>query len=131
MRKYFFTTATSLNLNRDIVRVLTFKSVSKDILTYWLNREDLREFWKKVINAIPLEPRANGRVTDIEETVTLVSECIAEMLRPIIERKLLERQLSRGGETLGLLRRPDLESMSAMDVLKTYLRLTKEEKEEK
>lgn len=63
----------------------------------------------------------------IEEVTTLVSECLAGMLRPVIERKLLERQLSRGGETMGILRSPDLESMSAKDILETYLRWVKEE----
>lgn len=61
----------------------------------------------------------------------LVSGCLAEMLRPVIERKLLELKLSKGGETMEILRRSDIESLSSKDILKMYLRLTKEEKEEK
>jgi len=129
-RKLFMRTAASLGVNQWNARMMVGKAVSKDILTY-VNGVNLAKDFLKVSNVLRLKgAKANGRVTDIEETVDLVSECLAEMLRPIIERKLLERQLSKGGETIGLIRRPDLESISAKEVLKTYLRLMKEEKEE-
>lgn len=118
MRKYFFTIATNLNLNRDIVRVLTFKSVSKDILTYWLNREDLRDFWKKVINAIPLESRPNGRISSVEEMVALLSRVLI---------KLIEEERGRPfGTVLGILAKGEL---NEREYLEQYLKESyKEEK---
>jgi hypothetical protein len=76
IRKYFFSVGCNLNINRDILRVLMFKSVSKDILTYILNKEELREAWLQIIKTIPLENKANGRVTDIEKRLELMTKVL-------------------------------------------------------
>jgi len=100
IRKYFFTVGINLNINRDILRVLMFKSVSKDVLTYLLNRTELKDAWKLVVNAIPLEPRANGRVTDVEEMTTLLARALI---------KLIERERGRPfGTMLGILAQGEL-----------------------
>lgn len=75
LRKYFFTTASNLNINRDILRVLMFKSVSKDVLTYLLNREELRISWQQIVNAIPLENR-NGKITNVEKELSELKQAL-------------------------------------------------------
>ena len=82
MRKFFFSVGCNLNVNRDILRVLMFKSVGKDVLTYILNREELREAWFQIIIAIPLEPKNNTKSD--RETLDLVMRC----LRRLIEERM-------------------------------------------
>jgi integrase len=88
MRKIFFTTASNLNINRDIIRVLMFKSVPKDVLTYLLNRSELREAWQQITNAIPLEKKANGKIGNLQEALDIVMR---------VQRKRIEKELSLQG----------------------------------
>lgn len=115
LRKYFFTTACNLNINRDILRVLMFKSVSKDILTYLLNRNELREAWEQIVNEIPLEAKSNGRVTNLEETLELVVKAIVKLVKPEVQRQMILKTPSQG---LGLL---ELPKMSPREILQKYL----------
>jgi hypothetical protein len=87
LRKLFFTTATNLNINSNVVKVLIFKSVPKDILTYLLNRSELKEAWKQVINAIPMEAKTNGRVDSMQESLDLLMKAF---------RKMVEKELNSG-----------------------------------
>jgi integrase len=129
MRKIFFTTASNLNINRDIIKVLTFKSVGKDILTYLLNREELRKAWQEITNAIPLENKSsgNGKVTSLEEDSKLFAAALYEVVKPVMERMRLEK-LRQGGqkEGLGLL---EMEAMPTdpKEGLKLFLKLRKGE----
>ena len=84
LRKLWISTATNLNLNQVIIKILSFKSVSEDVLTYFLDRTDLRDAWQKVVDMLPLEPRTNGRVDNIQEALDLVMKT----LRKMIEREL-------------------------------------------
>jgi hypothetical protein len=122
-----------IGLSDDQIKMLTGKAVKEDMDPYYVNVK-LKPWFIEIAKKLRLTGYASenhDRMDSIEEVTTLVSESLAEMLRPIIERKLLARQLSRGGETMGLLRKPDLEGKSAKDILQAYLRLTKEEKEER
>ena len=48
-----------------IYKILSFKSVPQEILTYYLDREELKESWRKVIEAMPFESKTNGKVADM------------------------------------------------------------------
>ena len=48
LRKLWITSAINLGLPEIVYKILAFKSVSQDMLTYFLDREDLRDYWKKV-----------------------------------------------------------------------------------
>lgn len=74
------TTATNLNLNDTTIKILEFKSVPKEMLTYFLDREELRSSWQRVIEALPLEPKTNGRVSNIEEILEKVGIALAKTL---------------------------------------------------
>lgn len=83
MRKIFFTTASNLNINRDIVRVLLFKKTPKDILTYLLSRSELREAWQQIIDVMPLEKKVNGKVSKLEEDVELITKVVVKAVREL------------------------------------------------
>ena len=89
LRKLWISTATNLNLNQIIIKILSFKSVPEDVLTYFLDRTDLRDAWRKVIDALLLEPKANGRVDNLQEAMDLVMRA----LRKMIEKELKEEAL--------------------------------------
>lgn len=80
LRKWWHTTATNLNLNDTTIKILEFKSVPKEMLTYFLDREELRSSWQRVIEALPLEPKTNGRVSNIEEILEKVGIALAKTL---------------------------------------------------
>lgn len=79
MRKVFFTTACNLNINRDLIRVLMCKSLSKDVLGYILNREGLRQAWQQIVGAISLESKANGRVGAVEQELAAMKETLTSL----------------------------------------------------
>jgi len=85
LRKLWISTATNLNLNQMIIKILSFKSVPEDVLTYFLDRTDLRDSWQKVIDVLSLEPREN-RVSDLNEMVQLLAKGLME----IIERQRIK-----------------------------------------
>jgi site-specific recombinase XerD len=70
LRKFWISHAVNAGLNEATVKILSFKSVDKSFLTYMLDRNDLRDSWKKVVDSMPLEPKnGNGRVTKIEDAM--------------------------------------------------------------
>lgn len=68
-RKIWISTAINLGLNETIIKILSFKSVPQEMLTYFLDRTDLKDSWKKVIETIPLESKSNGRITNLEQAI--------------------------------------------------------------
>ena len=66
-RKIWISVAINLGLNETIIKILSFKSVPEELLTYFLDRTDLKNSWKRVIEAIPLESKSNGRVSDMQK----------------------------------------------------------------
>jgi hypothetical protein len=90
LRKVFFTTASNLNINRDILRVLMFKSIAKDVLTYLLNREELGQAWQQIINAIPLEKPTGKADSNIDDIARALARLIKkEMTYPTVGLGLL------------------------------------------
>jgi len=77
LRKYWITVAVNLGLQETIVKILSFKSVPQETLTYFLDREDLKSSWQKVINAIPLESK-NGinKVSNIEKELAELKQAL-------------------------------------------------------
>jgi len=56
-------------------------------------------------------------------------DAVAELLRPITGRKLMERHLSARRGTMGLLRTPDLSGMSPNEVIRLFLKLQRSDEE--
>ena len=80
-RKLFFTTAINLGIQTEIVKILTFKSVPQDILTYFLDREDLRKYWGKVVSVLSLEPKTNGRIDNVQEMTQLLAKVLMKLIQ--------------------------------------------------
>jgi len=132
LRKVWISKAIDLGLSEIVIKVLTFKSVDESMLTYWLNRTELRDHWKKVVGALPLEAtRVYVRLPSIEEAVELVMEVQKQELLGKVKKLWSEKHgkyTSTGsGEILGLmLTQPDFEKMTPKELLKKYLELLKE-----
>ena len=99
LRKVWISKAIDLGLSEIVVKVLTFKSVDESMLTYWLNREELRDFWRQIINKIPLEAKMNKSVINAKELAQIALEGLGELLEPIIQKKLLELQMQKSRRT--------------------------------
>jgi hypothetical protein len=93
LRKLWISTAINIGIPEVIYKILSFKSIPQEVLTYYLDRQDLKDSWNKVIEAIPLENKSsgNGKVTSLEEDSKLFAEALWELVKPIVERKRLER----------------------------------------
>lgn len=129
-RKLFISTASSLGINRDIIRLLTGKKVSEDMLPY-LEGVNLYYEWKKVNEHLKLSvSQSNGRIQNLEELTNLMAKALAELLKPIVEKMWLQKQQGLVG-SIGLILTPDFDNMSPKQVLREYLKLLKEIDEEK
>lgn len=85
LRKYWISTAMNLGIPEIVYKILTFKSVPSEILTYYLDRNELRNYWKRIIEALPLEPKTNGRVSDMQkelEELRMVMKVIGRYISP-------------------------------------------------
>jgi hypothetical protein len=94
-------------LNETVVKILSFKSVDPSMLTYMLDRADLKDAWKKVIESMPLEPKnGNGRVTNLEESVNLIMSVLTKIVKrelglskginELTDKQILEEYLATG-----------------------------------
>lgn len=114
-RKLFITTAINLGLQSEVIKILTFKAVDQSFLTYFLDREGLRNEWQKVIDVLSLEPnRANGRIDNLQEALDLVMKT----LRTMIQREL-EAQMKKGK---GLPITINFDELSDKEILEQYLK---------
>lgn len=109
-RKLFFTIGVNSGIPEMVLKILMFKSISPDLLTYYLDREDLRDYWRKIKDQLSLEPRANGKITNIEQMVDLMLQAWKKM----IIKELKGRPIS--GITPIV-----FEEMSAEELLKLFL----------
>ena len=118
LRKLWISTAINLGIQQTIVKILTFKAVEKSLLTYFLDRSDLRESWKKVVDALPLEAKkANGRVDTLMEATDLVLRVL---------RKICLKELQKEGYTTGVLGvKVDYSRLSHKEILEEYLKKIK------
>jgi integrase len=67
LRKFFFSIGVNLNINEITLKVLMFKSVPKDVLTYVLNKENLKTSWQMIVNAIPLEKTSGNGAERLDQ----------------------------------------------------------------
>jgi len=78
LRKFWVSTAINLGIPEVIYKILSFKSVPSEILTYYLDRETLKDSWLKVINAIPLEPKnGSNKVSNIERELAELKQALS------------------------------------------------------
>ena len=118
LRKVWISQAINLGIQETILKILTFKAVEKSLLTYFLDRSDLRESWQKVVNSLPLETaKANGRVNTLMQATDLV----LQVLRELCIEKLQEKGYDT--RTLGILE--DYSRLSHREVLEEYLKRRK------
>jgi len=88
LRKTWLSTAINLGTPEIVYKILSFKTVPQELLTYYLDRNELREYWKRVIEALPLEPKSNGRITDLQKetedlrnAMKVIARFVAEEMR--------------------------------------------------
>lgn len=113
LRKLWITSAINLGLPEIVYKILSFKSVSPDMLTYFLDREDLGNYWKKVTDFLSLEPtaNANARVGNLEEDMQLLARALM---------KLIEQERGRPfGAMLGMLAKGEV---SEREYLEQFLK---------
>ncbi len=87
-RKIWISTAINIGIPEMIWKILSFKSVPQEILTYYLDREELKASWRKVIEVMPLESKTNGRVSDMQKEL--------KELRMVM--KIIGRYVQQGSE---------------------------------
>jgi integrase len=91
-RKFFLSTAINIGIPEVVYKILSFKSVDPSLLTYYLNREELRDHWNEIIEKLPLEEsKTNGRVSDMQKEL--------QELRGVM--KILGRYIDRGSSKTG------------------------------
>jgi site-specific recombinase XerD len=78
-RKLWISTAINLGIQEMIIKILSFKAVDKAMLTYFLDRNDLKTSWEKVIQALPLMPTLVGN-GHTKELVDKIAYAIAKMI---------------------------------------------------
>jgi integrase len=126
LRKFWRTTATNLGIQETIIKILSFQAVPQATLTYFLDRTELEDSWLKIISALPLEPKSNGKLSNLEEDSKLFAEALWELVKPIVERKRLERLAQKTQQGIGLLEMEKIPSDSR-EGLKLFLKWKKEE----
>lgn len=126
-RKIFISKAIDLGTSEMVWKTLTFKSVPNSEGTYnLLNGSELRMHWEKIVNEIPLESKANGRIGTLEEDFKLFVESLWELARPIVEKKRLEKMMQAGQkDTVGLIEMEPIPT-DAKEGLKMFLKLRRE-----
>ncbi|MGA2310092.1 MAG: hypothetical protein ABSG57_11175 [Candidatus Bathyarchaeia archaeon] len=92
LRKIWISTAINLGVPEIVYKILSFKTVPQELLTYYLDRNELKDYWQKVVSALPLEHSNgnNGRVNNIEEALDLVMSA----LRKLIEEKTMTMRIN-------------------------------------
>lgn len=126
-RKLFISKAIELGISTMIWKLLTFKTVPPSDDSYNLVRgSGLKPYWEKIVSAMPLESKVNGRVGSLEEDGKLFAESLWELVRPIVEKKRLEK-LMQGGQrdTVGLIEMEPLPT-DAKEGLKLFLKMRRD-----
>ena len=124
-RKLVMTTGAQLGISPWIVKKLVGKSIPKADDTYLY--PDPKEGFLKLSSVLRLKPIAvNGRFSNLEEDGKLVIEALWEVLKPIVEKKHLEKMMQAGQkDTIGLIEIEPIPT-DAKEGLKLFLRLRRE-----
>jgi hypothetical protein len=102
------------------------KSIPKSDDTY-LSDTDLREGFLKLSAILKLKPKTvNGKLSNLEEDSKLFAEALWELVKPIVERKRLERLAQKTQQGIGLLEMEKIPS-DPREGLKLFLKWKKEE----
>jgi len=78
-RKLFFTIGVNSGIPEMVLKILMFKSVPSDMLTYYMDREDLRDFWTKIVDQLRHAYMNNNRVEDVMKTVDMMKETLTAL----------------------------------------------------
>jgi hypothetical protein len=124
-RKLVMTTGAELGISPWIVKSLVGKSIPTSDDTYL--HPDLKEGFLKLNSVLRLKPIAvNGRFSDLEEDGKLVMEALWEVLKPVIEKKRIEKMMQAGQkDTVGLIEMEPIPT-DAKEGLKLFLKLRRE-----
>jgi integrase len=114
LRKMWITTAINLGIQDTIVRILTFKAVPEATLTYFLDRTELRDSWQKVIDVLQLERKENGRITHLQDAVSIFSEVLARTVLQNLKAKDLQRLREMGFDVQKLLGEEPIEQLKVV-----------------
>lgn len=98
LRKLWISCGINLGLNDTIIKILAFKSVPPEQLTYFLDRQDLRDSWQRVVDALPLEGVTNGRITDLQREhaeMELVMKTLAKYMLELQKKDRSYKSLPR------------------------------------
>jgi len=124
-RKLFLRTCAENGVVAWNAKLMCGKQVDKSIKTY-INHLDLRKDAAKIFKVLRMEEsKPNGRVTNLEELTRLTAEALADLLKPIIRKKLMERGTITMAST-GIIETPNIDGMSPREVLALYIELKKE-----
>lgn len=86
-RKLFISKAIDLGVSEIIWKLLTFKTVPATDGTYYLNGSELRTFWQKIIDGMPLEPRngtsklAKKEYEELQNAMRVIARYVREDLK--------------------------------------------------
>jgi len=112
-RKLFLRTGTELGVNQWSLKMMTGKALDPSIATY-IRGVSLVEDARKISNALRMtEPRPNGRIGNLEETVQIMSQAFAKFIRQILKEQ------GYGTGTIGFTM--DYDAMDDEEVIKWYL----------
>jgi hypothetical protein len=82
-RKIFITTAVNQGVSEMIWKILTFKTVPLEQLTYFLDSSDLRTYWEKIVKSIPLEAKANGDHAKFQNDIEMITKIVVKIVKEL------------------------------------------------
>jgi len=127
-RKLFISVGATMGLNTDILKALTGKTIKSDMQPYYQG-VNLYEQWKKVNNHLQLTQTtsSNGRIASLEELTEIAAEALADLVKPVIREKLIEKGRPTQRDTMGLIYMPNIDKMSPRELLELYVKLKSDE----
>jgi integrase len=127
-RKLITRRGPELHLNQWVVQMLTGRSVHPSVSTY-LTGTDLRDAFLRLHADLNLKAvQNNGKLSSLEEDGKLFAEALWELVKPIVEKKRLERLMQTGHKDSVSLIEMEPMPIDAKEGLKLFLKLRKEER---
>jgi site-specific recombinase XerD len=148
-RKLFLTTATELGVSPWASKLMVGKSIGNSDETY-ITRTKLKPDFIKISNVLKLFPKAAdddaGKVKNLENTIFelqkritvltttlevlqkgfgVTEEAVSELLKPLLQKKLLEKTVNAGTGGIGFLQLENVNKMSPQKIVSRYLEITK------
>jgi hypothetical protein len=118
LRKVWLSVAINLGIPEIVYKILSFKTVPQELLTYYLDRNELRDYWNRIITALPLESRTNGKVTDMQkelEELRTVMRVLAKYTQLLKQTVAYKRREAKGF----------IEEVKEDEIIKNFLEKTK------